>query len=86
MCLYAYGHWLGLWELCSKFSALFYSEFLFIMLNFSILFFYAASSIAFYAASSIAIPYLQFELPIKLSYFTYTLVKPLIKKYPFHFY
>ena len=46
---------IGLWELCSKFLSLFYSEFLSKSLHY-------AQFCSFYAAPSIIIPYLQFKL------------------------
>ena len=65
-------------ESCSKSPSLFYSKFLSKSLHYVQLY-------SFYAVSSITIPYLQFKLPIKISYLSYlTLVEPL-KKYSFHF-
>ena len=58
---------IGLWELCSKFPSLFYSNFFSKSLHF-------AQFYSFYAVS-ITIPYLQFKLPIKVSYLM--LVEPL---------
>ena len=54
----------SLWELCSKFSSLFYSNVLSKSLHY-------AQFYTFYAAYSITIPYLQFKLPIKVSCLSY---------------
>ena len=65
-----------LWKLCSKFLLFFIPNFSqnLIMLNFVL-----------YAGFSINIPYLQFKLPNKVSYFIYLMLVELLEKYSFHF-
>ena len=54
----------GLWESCSKYPSLFYSEFLSKFLHY-------AQFYSFYAAPSIIIPYLQFKLSINGKQWSY---------------